>query len=101
MLDILPSGLSVGIAYLISGGMHCRDPYENAQQRLFELYELPAGWILTVQDAEAVRDRLAYAIPFLGDDGARLQNYLLTTHPVYRLWCDNQDLPRFELIAAE
>ncbi len=91
MESILQSGLSVRIAWYISGGMHSRDNYRNAEERVRELFDLPQECIQTYEDAEAVHLRFMRSAHYLQDEVCRLHNYLLQTQSVYLQWCKEQE----------
>ena len=101
MFGILQSGLSVPVAWLISGGMHCGNTFRNAEERCRELFQLPEGAIQTSEDAEAVFERLLTALPYLHDDASGVYDYLLRTSPVFKNWHAVQIQTELAAIAAE
>lgn len=104
MFDVLPNGLTIGVARLIStGALLYADPYKTAFERVRQLYEFPPGWIVTEEDAAAICDRFVQLMPYLDTDTAcSLHNYLVHSHPAYRAWCVAHEPEREAIrIAAE
>lgn len=87
--DVLPSGLSVPVAWLISGGIHSYDLAYEAQARVFALLQLPKEAVQTDTDAEALTMMVSRLMPILfNEEIAWLFDRLVNFYPGYRMWCE-------------
>ncbi len=65
MHSVMPSGLSVPVAWAFCSGMNYADPVENAREHIRRFTELPLGSIQTVEDIDAIQYVLKKWLPLL------------------------------------